>query len=110
METYSNNLFQGIPEVLHQEWVETLIDQDFFRVERIVSRGQISPPDFWYDQNEFEWVVLLAGKAQLQIEGQENFVTLNPGDTYSLPPHVNHRVAWTDPAQATIWLAVFWRS
>ena len=110
MKNNPSNLFQNIPEELNQEWVETLIAQDSLRVERIVSRGQISPQDFWYDQNESEWVVLLAGKAQLQIKGQENFVTLNPGDTYGLPPHVKHRVAWTAPDQDTIWLAIFWRS
>jgi cupin 2 domain-containing protein len=43
------NLFQNIPEELNQELVEKLIEQDSFRLERIVSRGQISPPDFWYD-------------------------------------------------------------
>lgn len=104
------NLFQNIPEELNQELVEKLIEQDSFRLERIVSRGQISPPDFWYDQNEHEWVVILAGKAQLQIDGLEQPVTLNPGDTYNLPAHTKHRVAWTAPNQDTIWLTVFWKS
>ena len=104
------NLFQNIPEELNQELVEKLIEQDSFRLERIVSRGQISPPDFWYDQDEHEWVVILAGKAQLQIDGLEQPVTLNPGDTYNLPAHTKHRVAWTAPNQDTIWLAAFWKS
>ena len=104
------NLFQGIPEELNQELVEKLIEQDSFRVERIVSRGQASPTGFWYDQDEHEWVVILAGKAQLQIEGQKQLVTLGPGDTYDLQAHIKHRVAWTDPNKETIWLAVFWRS
>ena len=104
------NLFQNIPEELNQELVEKLIEQDSFRLERIVSRGQISPPDFWYDQNEHEWVVILAGKAQLQIDGLEQPVTLNPGDTYNLPAHTKHRVAWTAPNQDTIWLTVVWKS
>jgi cupin 2 domain-containing protein len=104
------NLFQNIPEELNQELVEKLIEQDSFRLERIVSRGQISPPDFWYDQDEHEWVVILAGKAQLQIDGLEQPVTLNPGDTYNLPAHTKHRVAWTAPNQDTIWLTVFWKS
>jgi cupin 2 domain-containing protein len=104
------NLFQNIPEELNQELVEKLIEQDSFRLERIVSRGQISPPDFWYDQDEHEWVVILAGKAQLQIDGLEQPVTLNPGDTYNLPAHTKHRVAWTAPNQDTIWLTVFWKA
>lgn len=77
-------------------------------MERIVSRGQHSPIGFWYDQDEHEWVAVLAGKAELQIDGQEDPVVLNPGDTYYIAAHVKHRVAWTDPHNDTIWLAVFW--
>ena len=104
------NLFQNIPDRLHQELVEKLIEHDSFRVERIVSRGQVSPAGFWYDQDEHEWVAVLTGKAQLQIEGQEQPVTLHPGDTSYFPAHTKHRVAWTAPDQDTIWLAIFWRS
>ena len=102
------NLFHDIPEELDQEVVEKLIEQGSFRVERIISRGQVSPTGFWYDQNEHEWVVVLAGKAQLQIEGREENVTLHPGDTYYLPAHAKHRIVWTAPEQTTIWLAIFW--
>jgi cupin 2 domain-containing protein len=108
MKKKFSNLFQDIPECLDQELVERLIANDFFRIERIVSRGHASPPDSWYDQDEHEWVAVLAGKAQLQIEGQEQLVTLGPGDTYELPAHTKHRVVWTDPNKETIWLAVFW--
>jgi len=104
------NLFQGIPEALDQELVEKLLEHDSFRIERVVSRGHASPPKFWYDQDEHEWVVVLTGKAQLQIDGEEDLVTLDPGDTYALPAHTKHRVAWTEPNHDTIWLAVFWKS
>ena len=104
------NIFQGIPEGLDQELVEKWLAHESFRIERIVSRGHASPQKFWYDQDEHEWVVILAGKAQLQIDGLEQPVTLNPGDTYNLPAHTKHRVAWTAPNQDTIWLTVFWKS
>ena len=110
MKNPPTNLFHNIPERLDQELVEKIIAHEFFRVERIVSRGHASPPDYWYDQDEHEWVLLLAGKAQLQIEGQKDPVTLNPGDTYNLPAHTKHRVAWTAQNQDTIWLALFWKS
>jgi cupin 2 domain-containing protein len=110
MKKTSINLFQDFPENLDQELVERLITNDCFRVERIVSRGHASPPGFWYDQDEHEWVAVLAGKAQLQIQGQEQLVLLGPGDTHDLPAHTKHRVAWTDPNKETIWLAVFWKS
>ena len=104
------NLFQGIPDHLDPELVERMLATASFRIERIVSRGHASPPKFWYDQDEHEWVAVLTGKAQLQIEGEEDLVTLRPGDTYDLPAHTKHRVAWTEPNHDTIWLAVFWKS
>jgi len=104
----TQNLFAEIPENLDQELVEELLRNRSVRIERIVSRGQSSPPDFWYDQAEHEWVVVLAGKATLNIEGQSEMM-LGPGDSLHLPAHTRHRVEWTDPRQDTIWLAVFWK-
>ena len=103
------NIFQNLPVALNQESIETLIEQNAIRIERIVSRGQHSPLGFWYDQDEHEWVVVLAGKAELQVDGLTQSITLNPGDTYHLPAHTKHRVAWTTPDHDTIWLAVFWK-
>ena len=45
------------------------------RIERIVSTGQSSPPGFWYDQADDEFVVLLSGSARLRFE--EGYVTLD---------------------------------
>jgi cupin 2 domain-containing protein len=102
------NLFANIPENLDQEWIEELLRDRSVRIERIVSRGQSSPPDFWYDQEDDEWILVVAGKASLKIEGQPE-MWLGPGDTLHLPAHIRHRVEWTDPQQDTIWLAVFWK-
>lgn len=102
------NLFAQIPENLDQEWIDELLRDSSVRIERIVSRGQSSSPDFWYDQAEHEWVVVLAGKARLRIERQPEII-LGPGDTLYLPAHTKHRMEWTDPQQDTIWLAVFWK-
>lgn len=76
------------------------------RVERIVSQGHRSPDDFWYDQAEDEFVLLVTGSARLHIEGQDA-LQLGPGAWVFIPAHVRHRVEWTDPALPTIWLAVF---
>jgi cupin 2 domain-containing protein len=78
------------------------------RIERIVSTGQCSPPDFWYDQDEGEWVLLLQGAARLRFADEAMARVLNAGDFIDIPPHRRHRVEWTDPAQVTIWLAVFY--
>ncbi len=77
------------------------------RVERIVSRGQASPPGFWYDQDEDEWVIVLRGRARLELEGGA-VLELAAGDWVDLPAHCRHRVDWTDPEVETVWLAFFW--
>ncbi len=105
------NLFQDNWKVTDQEEsFYELFKNESVRIERIVSQGQCSPPGFWYDQDEHEWVAVLSGKAVLQIEGKDKPVTLGPGDTLFLPAHVKHRVEWTDPLQPTIWLGVYWHS
>ena len=89
-----------------RETTTTLFDHGSVRVERIVSLGHRSPHGFWYDQTEHEWVAVLSGKGVIAFEDGDR-VTMGPGDTLSIPPHERHRVAWTDPQQPTIWLAVF---
>lgn len=75
-------------------------------IQRIVSFGHASEPDFWYDQAQAEWVMLMQGEAILQLEGRPD-LHLRAGDYCTIPAHQRHRVAWTTPAQATVWLAVF---
>lgn len=76
------------------------------RVERIVSWGHTSPEGFWYDQSEDELVLVVEGEAELELEGQ-GLQRLRSGDWLEIPAHVRHRVTWTLPGSATIWLAVF---
>ena len=57
------------------------------RVERIVSTGQASPPDFWYDQPHGEWVVVLQGEARLLLEGESGLRVLRRGDFPSEPEY-----------------------
>ena len=63
----TNNLFADVPAELADELTETLVTAESVRIERIVSTGQASPEGFWYDQDEHEWVVLLAGSAAVPI-------------------------------------------
>jgi cupin 2 domain-containing protein len=86
--------------------VEELIRTDGVRVERIVSHGHASPPGFWYDQKEREWVMLLSGCARLRFE--DDTVELNPGDWVNIPAHARHRVEWTKPGVDSVWLAIFY--
>jgi len=101
------NIFAEIPEQLPQELVEEIAAGEQVRVERIVSKGHISSPDFWYDQHSDEWVILFAGAARLRFADCEEPVLLKSGDHIFIPAHSRHRVEWTHPDQPTIWLAVF---
>ena len=103
-----NNLFDSIPQDLREELTDVLVRGEHVRVERIVSQGHASPDDFWYDQHEHEWVIVLSGQAKLLIEGDSNELLLRPGDHINIPAHRKHRVAWTTPAEPTVWLAVFY--
>ena len=40
------------------------------------------------------------------IEGEYAPRVLAPGDYVEIPPHVRHRVEWTDADEPTVWLAV----
>ena len=106
----SGNLFSGLEDTGNPgEHFEELLSRPGFRVERIVSTGQASPPGFWYDQDVAEWVVLLAGAAELQFEDETAPRKLAPGDWIDIAAHRRHRVNWTDPAQTSIWLAIHYR-
>jgi cupin 2 domain-containing protein len=74
------NLFSSLPATLSDAITETLVQAKSVLIEGIVPHGHASPPVFWYDQDENEFV---SGEAQLQ-----------------------HRGEWTTPDEPTIWLAV----
>ena len=102
------NFFELPPGKLPEELIEILAaGQGGFRLERIISEGQSSPPGFWYDQTEAEWVLLLQGAAELVFEDASEPLRLAPGESIFIAPHRRHRVSWTDPSQKTLWLAVF---
>ena len=103
------NLFEHIPAASDEELFTELLAADGVRIERIVSFGQASPPEFWYDQSEGEWVLLLEGSAVLAFDDGER-VELVPGDTLNIPAGRRHRVDKTDPDRRTVWLAVFYGS
>jgi cupin 2 domain-containing protein len=103
------NLFFPLPDARRAEQVDALLSRPGLKIERIVSFGQASPPGFWYDQAEAEWVLLLAGAARLRFADETEARLLGPGDWLDIAPHRRHRVDWTDPGCPTIWLAVFYR-
>lgn len=100
------NLLTPLPEPSETEHFEDLLLRPSCRLERIVSHGQASPPDFWYDQEEEEWVMILEGEATLEfdeVEGRKS-VVMKRGDHLLIPARCRHRVAET--ASPTVWLAL----
>ena len=103
----AGNIFAGLPVAKEAaERLETLLARPGLRIERIVSTGQASPPGFWYEQADAEWVVLLSGEALLRFEDEAAARRLHAGDWLYIEPRRRHRVEWTASATPTVWLAV----
>lgn len=99
------NIF-SLPKVLpDQEIFEPLIPDCGILIERIISTGQASPENFWYDQDRDEWVIVLQGTATIEWpDGSKK--DLIAGDYIFIQAHQRHRVAKTSKNPPCIWLAV----
>ncbi|MBS7805847.1 cupin domain-containing protein [Rhizobiales bacterium TNE-4] len=98
------NIFEGLLPRALDEQIDLLAASAGVRIERIVSRGHISPPAFWYDQADDEWVLVVQGSSTIAFEDGET-ITLRAGDHCFIPSHRRHRVEET--ADPTIWIAIF---
>ncbi|WP_191970108.1 cupin domain-containing protein [Methylobacterium planeticum] len=104
----SGNLFAGLDPGAPAEVFETLASAPGLRIERIVSTGQHTPPGVYDDQPQTEWVVVLAGAAELEFADEAAPRRLGPGDYVLIAPHRRHRVARTAAGTPTVWLALHW--
>lgn len=105
MNINSSSIFADIPKQLPAELCQTLLAKPNVRIERIVSKGHRSAEDFWYDQAQDEWVMVLQGRARLSFIDTSS-IELNAGDYLLIPAHCRHRVDWTAPDMETVWLAI----
>ncbi len=104
----TGNFFNGNFSEISEEFIEILKSDSNTRIERIISNGNISPENFWYDQNEWEWVIVLEGSAKLEFKSK--VLELNRGDWVYIPEHEIHRVIYTSYNPPCVWLAVFGKS
>lgn len=104
------NIFTDPARCHPDEFSETVIAGPGVRLERIVSRGQSTPPGQWLSQDTDEWVVLLSGSARLMFFDGPAEMTLIPGDHITIPAGCSHRVEWTKPHENTVWLAFHYPS
>ncbi|MDD5488448.1 MAG: cupin domain-containing protein [Candidatus Omnitrophica bacterium] len=100
------NIFEDIPEYIKEELFEELAGKDGIRIERIVSEGQCTPPGVWLSQERNEWVLLLAGEAELSFRNAGGKLYMRPGEHVLISSGTEHRVEWTSTEEQTVWLAV----
>lgn len=98
------NFLKNLPDASKAETFETVLARAGAVVQRIVSQGQASPPEFWYEQTWDEWVLLIQGHATLGFEDRQ--IDLIIGDCLLIPAGRRHRVVRTHESTPTIWLAV----
>jgi cupin 2 domain-containing protein len=99
------NFFQLPYPLPLAEQFEILAAEQNLRIERIISCGQTTPPNEWFDQDLDEWVILLQGEAILMYEDSTQF-SLKAGDYLFISAHCRHRVEFTSAEPPCIWLAV----
>lgn len=100
------NFFDKVTIDKENEIFLEIFKNDNIKIEKIVSNGQSSPENFWYEQKESEFVMILEGNAILEFEDKD--VELKKGESVNIPAFVKHRVKYTSKKEPTIWLAVFY--
>lgn len=103
-DRFVRNLLRDLRDVSAAEDFHQILQHRGCRIERIVSYGHATPVDQPYRQAHDEWVLVLTGHAQLNVEGRS--YELRPGDHLLIPANAEHRVTLTDPNEPTVWLAV----
>ncbi|HMJ15186.1 MAG TPA: VOC family protein [Polyangiaceae bacterium] len=94
------NLWHAAEPPSTGETFDEIVQLTGTKVERIVSSETLDCDE--QDQAHDEWVVLLCGRARLEVAGQR--VSLRAGDHLLLPAHIRHRVLET--TRGALWLAV----
>ncbi len=101
------NIYNNIPQDLSEEVFEDIFTSKNVRIERIISNAHHSPDEFWYDQEQSEWVMVLQGEAEIEYI-DNRVLKLVAGDYENITAHTKHRVKSTSDDGITLWLAVFY--
>lgn len=109
----AENIFQPLPSAASEEVFSNLLEHPNVRIERIVTQGQCNPDGDFYDQAHAEWVLLLQGSAQLDMDAGDSSssdvmqrLDLKIGSFVYIPPHCRHRVHSSSQHETTVWLAI----
>lgn len=99
------NFFENLPDARNQEIFETIIASKNVVIERITTYGQTTEQDKWYEQEQDEWVILIAGSAEIMFYDGK-IVKMQKGDYIFIPSRLKHRVEKTSLDELTLWLAI----
>jgi cupin 2 domain-containing protein len=94
------NLFENAAPPTNGERFETLLQHKNLVIERICSSADI--PLTRYVQSQDEWVLLVQGTAEIEIDGTVE--SLKSGDYVFLPTNTPHCVQKV--SEGALWLAV----
>ena len=100
------NIFEQIIVDKSEEKFFEIFKNETIKIEKIVSNGQKSPENFWYEQEKSEFVLLLEGFAILEFENREE--ELKKGDCLNIQAYEKHRVKFTSLDEPTVWFTVFY--
>lgn len=102
--TMLRNIYDLPTDNISSEIFDILAKGDVI-IERILSTGQTTPSEQWYDQETDEWVILLQGTATILFE-ETGEIQMNSGDYILIKAHEKHQVTYTSMEPPCIWLAV----
>lgn len=106
MKDEVNNIFKLPQDLPQQELFEVLLSDQKVLIERVISTGQVTPPEEWYDQDRNEWLIVLQGEGELSYEDGSR-IKLTVGNYLYIPARQKHRVEYTTTEPPCIWLTIF---
>jgi len=109
MAIEQGNIFRHPAGSKDKEVFQTILENDSFKLESIISNGQRTEQGKWLDEEDNEWVILLSGGAGILFGQGNSLHELKPGDHLYIPGHCQHRVEWTAPGEKTVWLALHFK-
>jgi cupin 2 domain-containing protein len=103
-----NNFF-NYPEInINKEKFVPFLRGEKFVAEKIISNGFKSAGNDWMSEDSDEWVILLKGKAKLELENGE-VLNLKPGDSFIIPANTKHKILYTSNKPFCCWLAIHYK-
>jgi len=106
IKKYKSEFLFELPLYNNTEKSTILYEDSKIKVEKIISYGYKSPNNFWYEQNEKEYVYILQGSGTLLFENN-NEVILKQGDKYLIESNLKHKVCYTSLNPPCVWLCMF---